>query len=103
MREFVTDAEAQTRLGDMLQRVSRGDEEFVIERDGKPLAVLVPVGRLRQIREAARINVRQFFQQQAEASPDELSEEDAVGLAREAQRQVREEMRRTGPPPTRSW
>lgn len=45
--------EAKTRFGDLLERVSRG-EEIVITKHQKPIARLVPEGRpaLSQIREA---------------------------------------------------
>ena len=46
--------EAKTRFGDLLDRVARG-EEIVITRHDKPVARLVPEGRvpLRQVSEAA--------------------------------------------------
>lgn len=48
----VTALEAKTRLGELLDRVSRG-EEIVITRHDKPVARLVPEGRqsLRQVRQ----------------------------------------------------
>jgi prevent-host-death family protein len=50
----VTALEAKTRFGELLDRVSRG-EEIVITRHEKPVARIVPEGRssLRQVREAA--------------------------------------------------
>jgi prevent-host-death family protein len=49
----VTALEAKTRLGELLDRVSHG-EEIVITRHDKPVARLVPEGRpsLEQIRNA---------------------------------------------------
>lgn len=45
--------EAKTRFGDLLERVSRG-EEIVITKHQKPIARLIPEGRpaLSEIREA---------------------------------------------------
>jgi prevent-host-death family protein len=45
--------EAKTRFGDLLERVSRG-EEIVITKHQKPVARLVPEGRpaLNEVREA---------------------------------------------------
>jgi len=45
--------EAKTRFGDLLERVSRG-EEIVITKHQKPIARLVPEGRhaLTEVREA---------------------------------------------------
>jgi len=50
----VTALEAKTRFGELLDRVSSG-EEIVITRHDKPVARIVPEGRssVRQIREAA--------------------------------------------------
>ena len=50
----VTALEAKTRFGELLDRVSRG-EEIVITRHERPVARMVPEGRssVRQIREAA--------------------------------------------------
>ena len=49
----VTALEAKTRLGELLDRVSHG-EEIVITRHDKPVARLVPEGRpsLEQVRKA---------------------------------------------------
>ncbi len=49
----VTALEAKTRLGELLDRVSRG-EEIVITRYDKPVARIVPEGRspLTEIRQA---------------------------------------------------
>jgi prevent-host-death family protein len=45
--------EAKTRFGDLLERVSRG-EEFVITKHDKPVARLIPEGRpaLSEVRDA---------------------------------------------------
>jgi prevent-host-death family protein len=48
----VTALEAKTRLGSLLDRVSRG-EEIIITRHEKPVARLVPEGR-RDLRAAAK-------------------------------------------------
>ena len=49
----VTALEAKTRLGELLDRVSRG-EEIVITRHEKPVARLIPEGRpsLQHVRKA---------------------------------------------------
>ena len=49
----ITALEAKTRFGELLDRVSRG-EEIIITRREKPIARLIPEGRpaLRQVREA---------------------------------------------------
>jgi prevent-host-death family protein len=51
----VTAFEAKTRFGDLLERVSRG-EEIVITRHDKPVARMIPEGRPRssEIQSAGR-------------------------------------------------
>ncbi len=61
MSEKVSTLDVRQRLGDMLNRVALRHDEFIIERKGKPLAALVPMYRLEQMREFAR--------QQAPAGP----------------------------------
>jgi len=49
----VTSLEAKTRFGELLRRVSRG-EEIVITRHDKPIARIIPEGRrtIEHVREA---------------------------------------------------
>ena len=53
MTEKVSTMDVRARIGDMLNRVALRHDEFVIERKGKPLAALVPVERLEQMRRGA--------------------------------------------------
>ena len=50
----VSTMDMRERLGDILNRVELRNDEYVIQRKGKPMAALVPVARLRQMQEAAR-------------------------------------------------
>lgn len=43
MRESISTIELRKRLGDVLDRVRLRDDVFVIERRGRPVAMLVPV------------------------------------------------------------
>ena len=52
--ERVSTIDVRQRIGDLLNRVALHHDEFVIERKGKPLAALVPVERLEQMRRFAR-------------------------------------------------
>ena len=65
----VTATEAKNRFGDILKRVYQHDEHLVVERDGIPVAVIVPVqdygavpheegDRVLDPRELARIRAR---------------------------------------------
>ena len=92
MRETVSTIDVRQRIGDMLNRVALRHDEFVIERKGKALAVLVPVERLEQMRRFARHHGLDFLEQQTGGS---LTDESAMALALEAQRWAR---KRTGKP-----
>lgn len=50
----VSTMDMRQRLGDILNRVELRQDEYVIERKGRPLAALVPVAKLEQMRKAAR-------------------------------------------------
>jgi prevent-host-death family protein len=50
MVEKVSTIDVRQRIGDLLNRVALRHDEFVIERKGKPLAALVPIERLEQMR-----------------------------------------------------
>ena len=82
MPEKVSTIEVRQRIGDMLNRVSLRHDEFIIERKGKPLAALVPVERLEQMRRFARTQAIDFLEQQMGSG---LTAAEAEELAREAQ------------------
>lgn len=82
MKERVSTIAVRQRIGDMLNRVALRHDEFIIERKGKPLAALVPVERLEQMRRFARRHALQFLEQQKGAP---VSDEQAMNLALEAQ------------------
>ena len=76
------------RIGDMLDRVALNHDEFVIERKGKPLAALVPIERLEQMRRFARRHALELLERPA--SPM-LSDRKAMELAIEAQKWARKQ------------
>ena len=69
----ITAFEAKTRFGELLERVSRG-EEVVITRHDKPVARLVPEGarRLDEVRRSVR-GLRDLQQQIARRTKAKLS------------------------------
>lgn len=91
MTEKVSTMDVRQRIGDMLNRVALRHDEFIIERKGKPLAALVPVERLEQMRRFARTHALQFLEQQRGAA---LTDEQAMGMALEAQEWARKRPRR---------
>ena len=58
MQKTVSAQVARQRLGELLEGVYYRDDEVVIERAGKPMAVVIPIAQYEQI-EAAR---RRFWQ-----------------------------------------
>lgn len=91
MREKVSTIDVRQRIGDLLNRVALRHDEFVIERKGKPLAALVPVQRLEEMRRFARRHGLAFLEQQ-KGGP--LTEAQAMDLALEAQAWARKRPRK---------
>ena len=69
MIETVSTLEMRQRLGDLLNRVALRHDQFVIERKGKALAAIVPVERLEQMQEAARVHLLSTLTQRTEEIP----------------------------------
>ena len=89
--EKVSTIDVRQRIGDLLNRVALRHDEFVVERKGKPLAALVPVERLEQMRRFARRHALEFLEEQKQSA---LSEEQALKVALEAQRSARKRPRK---------
>ncbi len=102
MPERVSTMDVRQRIGDMLNRVALRHDEFVIERKGKPLAALVPVERLEQMRRFARLHALDFLERRKEGPGNQLSDEEAMDLALEAQRWARKQLRKERIKPKRS-
>jgi prevent-host-death family protein len=78
-------------IGELLDRVALGRVEFVIERKGKPIAALVSVERLWQMRRFARRRALEVFERRDRIP---ISEKQALELAFEAQRSARRRPRK---------
>ena len=92
MVDRVSTMEVRQRIGDMLNRVALRHDEFIIERKGKPLAALVPVERLEQMRRFARRHALDVLERQKGGT---LTDEDAVALGLEAQRWARRQLQKS--------
>ncbi|HEV3061062.1 MAG TPA: type II toxin-antitoxin system prevent-host-death family antitoxin [Vicinamibacterales bacterium] len=86
MADKVSTMDVRQRIGDMLNRVALRHDEFIIERKGKPLAALVPVERLEQMRRFARRHALEFMDQQRRSA---LTDAQASELAAGAKRWAR--------------
>src|SRR5215510_14650412 len=101
MTAKVSTMDVRARIVDMLNRVALRHDEFTIERKGKPLAALVPVERLEQMRRFARQQARDFLAEQKSGRGEQLSEQSAMEVALEAQRTARQQIRRAVARPKR--
>ena len=88
--ETVSTLEIRQRLGDLLNRVALRHDQFVIERKGKPLAAMVPVERLEQMQQAARLHLMSILDQRAKG----ISQSEADQLANEAKHRTRRPRRK---------
>ena len=86
MPDKVSTMDVRQRIGDMLNRVALRHDEFIIERKGKPLAALVPIERLEQMRRFARRHALEFMDQ---PQPSALTDAQASELAADAKRWAR--------------
>jgi len=86
MTEKVSTIDVRQRIGDLLNRVALRHDEFVIERKGKPLAALVPIERLEQMRRFARRHALELLEKQKQST---VSEEQALEIALENPRLAR--------------
>src|SRR6266550_4307863 len=92
MTDKVSTLDVRQRIGDMLNRVALRHDEFIIERKGKPLAALVPVERLEQMRRFAQRHALAVMEQQKGGV---LTEAQAMELGLEAQKWARQRGRKT--------
>ena len=91
MTEKVSTIDVRQRIGDLLNRVALRHDEFVIERKGKPLAALVPIERLEQMRRFARRHALGLLEERKASA---MTEEQALDIALEAQRSARKPPRK---------
>jgi PHD/YefM family antitoxin component YafN of YafNO toxin-antitoxin module len=88
--ERISTLQIRQRLGDILNRVALRNDQFIIERKGKPLAAMVPVERLGQMQQAARLHILRILERQ----PGALSQADADRIATEAKHRTRRRRRK---------
>ena len=88
MTHTITAIKARQNMGEMLNRVLLKHDEFIIERGGKPMAAVIPIGKFEQFREAARRHLGQLLEKNWAASKG-LSAVEADALADEAKHRTR--------------
>jgi len=90
MTEKISTVEIRQRLGDILNRVALRNDQFIIERKGKALAAMVPVERLEQMQQAARLHLLRVLGRES----GQLTEAEADRIADEAKHRTRKRARR---------
>jgi PHD/YefM family antitoxin component YafN of YafNO toxin-antitoxin module len=89
MTEKVSTLKVRQRLGNILNRVALRNDQFIIERKGKPLAAVVSMGRLEQMQRAARMHLLEVLERQegkVTAAQAERIADEAKHRARKARR-----------------
>jgi len=69
MKRRISAVEARKRLGEVLEGVYYRGDEVVIERAGKPMAVVIPTSRYQQI-EASRDRLWEMIEEVQERNKD---------------------------------
>ncbi|MBM4142509.1 MAG: type II toxin-antitoxin system Phd/YefM family antitoxin [Lentisphaerae bacterium] len=81
----VSTMEVRKSIGDILNRVALRGDEYLVERKGKALAVVMPVEKAESIRRAARLRLGEWL-----ARPNAVkTDAEAMRLANEARRAAR--------------
>lgn len=81
----VSTMEVRKRVGDMLNRVALRGDEYLIERKGKPMAIMMPVEKAESIRRAARLHLGEWLAR----SNATVTDAQAMTIANEARRSSR--------------
>jgi prevent-host-death family protein len=92
MTERISVLKVRQNLGEIINRVYLRNDQFIIERAGKPVATLIPVQKLEQIQAAARGRIKEILEKNQKANPD-LPSAKASELVREAVRETRKRYR----------
>ncbi len=75
MAKRISAMDLRKRLGQIMNEVTLRDDEYVIERDGKPMAALIPLWKLKQLEERKETfwkKVEEFRREGRKAQKKEL-------------------------------
>ena len=77
--------DVRKKLGEILSKVELRGEEFIIEKGGKPSAVIVPYKKIRRIRDRALQDIGEMFAQPSKKGLNrDLSDEDVENFVNQA-------------------
>lgn len=86
----VSAMEARQKFGEILNKVDLVHNQYIVERNGRPLAAIVPISSLESIQNKARKRALSFLN----SAGSNLSDEEANSIAVEAVKEVRLERRK---------
>ena len=66
----ITAMEVRQKLGEILAKIELRGEEFIIEKGGKPAAVLIPYKKIQRIRQRAAKEIGEMLDQAAQKNPN---------------------------------
>jgi len=75
MAKRISAMDLRKRLGQIMNEVTIRDDEYIIERDGKPMAALIPLWKLKQLEERKETfwkKVKQFRREGKKVQKKEL-------------------------------
>ena len=81
----ISTMDVRKHVGDILNRVALRGDEYLVERKGKPLAVVMSVEKAESIRRASRLRLGEWLTRPNAAATDT----EAMTLANEARRATR--------------
>ncbi len=86
MEATLSAMEARQQFGEILNRVNLVHDRFIVERNGKPLAAIIPVSMLQELQATARKQAIEFLK----FGPDaEISDKEAMQIANQAKKESR--------------
>jgi prevent-host-death family protein len=80
--------EARRKFGELLEGVFYRNDHVMIERNGKPMAAVIPAWRLEELDRVAQ-DAREALEKLRAAVKDPLPEDEAMALALDVQRDDR--------------
>jgi prevent-host-death family protein len=103
MKRKISAGEARTRLGELLEAVYYRGDEVVIERAGKPMAVVIPAARYeameRRRKEAGErmwAMIQEVHERNKDVPPEEIEREIEEAIAEVRRRKREEEAKNAG-------
>lgn len=91
MTHTITAIRARQNLGEVLNRVSLKGDEFIIKRGKRPMAAVIPIEKLEQLQNAARLFLAQALSKNRAAGRGSSAADEA--LANEAKHRSRKRNR----------